>query len=52
MSKIYDALTRSLLEHYPVDWLTQLGLIHGEPVARHRLQPLVGDRRGRQGDPC
>ena len=25
MSKIYDALTRSLLEHYPADWLTQLG---------------------------
>src|SRR5271157_4431640 len=32
MSKLFDALTRSLLEKYPADWLNQLGLIHGEPV--------------------
>ncbi|MGC8642998.1 MAG: Rpn family recombination-promoting nuclease/putative transposase [Isosphaeraceae bacterium] len=32
MSKHFDALTRSLLEKYPADWLNQLGLIHGEPV--------------------
>jgi len=32
MSKLFDALTRSLLEKYPADWLNQLGLIHGEPL--------------------
>jgi predicted transposase YdaD len=32
MAKTFDALTRSLLESYPADWLSQLGLIHGEPV--------------------
>jgi predicted transposase YdaD len=32
MSKLFDSLTRSLLEKYPADWLNQLGLIHGEPV--------------------
>jgi len=32
MSKLFDALTRSLLEKYPADWLNQFGLIHGEPV--------------------
>ena len=32
MSKLFDALTRSLLEKYPADRLNQLGLIHGEPV--------------------
>jgi hypothetical protein len=30
MSKLFDALTRSLLEKYPADWLNQLGLLHGE----------------------
>jgi hypothetical protein len=32
MSKLFDALTRSLLEKYPADWLNQLGLLHGELV--------------------
>jgi len=32
MSKLFDALTRSLLEKYPADWLDYLGLIHGEAV--------------------
>ena len=32
ISKLFDALTRSLLEKYPADWLNQLGLIHVEPV--------------------
>jgi predicted transposase YdaD len=31
MAKIFDALTRSLLESHPADWLTLLGLTHGEP---------------------
>jgi len=39
MSKLFDALTRSLLEKYPADWLNQLGLIHGEPV---RVMNWVG----------
>lgn len=33
MSKPFDALTRSLLESHPADWLTLLGLIHGEPAS-------------------
>ena len=33
MSKLFDALTRSLLEKYPADWLNQLGLLHGEASA-------------------
>src|SRR4051794_24089543 len=32
MPKTFDALTRSLLESHPADWLTLLGLIHGEPA--------------------
>jgi hypothetical protein len=32
VAKTFDALTRSLLENHPADWLTLLGLIHGEPA--------------------
>src|SRR5262245_23212662 len=32
MAKSIDALTRSLLEAHPVDWLNLLGLMHGKPA--------------------
>jgi predicted transposase YdaD len=32
MAKTFDAVTRSLLERHPTDWLNFLGLIHDEPA--------------------
>src|SRR5437660_5237830 len=32
MAKMFDAVTRALLESHPTDWLNLLGLIHGEPA--------------------
>jgi hypothetical protein len=45
MSKLFDALTRSLLEKYPADWLNQLGLIHGEPGPEIRCQFIILARK-------
>ncbi len=39
MSKLFDSLTRSLLEKHPADWLNQLGLIDGEPVRVMNADP-------------